>query len=551
MSFISRPLWALGLIFAVFVAGWFGTLSTHRLLEPDEGRYAEIPREMVASGDWVTPRLNGIKYFEKPPLQYWATAAAYEVFGTSEWSARLWTALTGFLGILLTFWLAWRLYGPMTALAAAAVQAGSLLYVVLAHVTTLDMGLTFALQLTLAGLVWLIHDKDHPERCRPGVALLAVGVALAFLSKGLIGILIPLAVAGLYLLVSRDWKLLLRSQPWWSAIVLLVLAGPWLLKVSQSNPEFAHFFFVHEHFQRFLTRVHDRYQSNAFFVPIFLVGFLPWTPLLPALAADAWRSWRAKDRVVQLLTIWTVFIFLFFSFSQSKLAPYILPIFPALALLAGRLLVNLPQKRVARALAISAGLWLLLAIAASVTAAWPGAAAWLEKSAGNAAPGIIIAFWVATVATVAAAFIANRGRLITATIVAAAGTMAFTYFVLPSITKLPKRENVAAVLTHTQPYVTDKTRLYCVHGYRQSLPFYLNRTCTLVGYRGELDFGIQQEPWRFIDDLPGFALRWKLDADAIAFMSPAAYEKLRQMNLPMRLVHSERTLVAIARQQLP
>lgn len=548
MSVLLRRSIAMAMILAVFIAGWFGTLGGHRLLEPDEGRYAEIPREMAVSGDWVTPRLNAIKYFEKPPLQYWATAAAYEVFGTSEWSARLWTALTGFLGILLTFWLAWRLYGPMAALAASVVQAGSLLYVAMAHLTTLDMGLTFSLQLTLAGLVWLIHDKDHPERCRPGVALLAVGGALAFLSKGLIGILIPLAVAGLYLLVSRDWKLLLRSQPWWSLIALLVLAGPWLLEVSQTNPEFAHFFFVHEHFQRFLTRVHDRYQSDAFFIPILLVGFLPWTPLLPALAADAWRSWRAKDRVVQVLTLWTVFIFLFFSFSQSKLAPYILPIFPALALLAGRLLMNLPQKRVARALAISAGLWVLLAIAASVAGTWPGAAAWLEKSAGNAAPGIITAFWLAAASTVAAVFIANRGRLITAAIVAAAGTMSFTYLVLPSITKLPKRENVAAVLSHIHPHLTDATRLYCLRDYRQSLPFYLNRTCTLVGYRGELDFGLQQEPWRFIEDLPGFASRWNRDADAIALMSPAVYEELRQMNLPMRLIHSERTLVAIARQ---
>lgn len=547
MSVLPGRSIAMWMILAVFIVGWFGTLGMHRLLEPDEGRYAEIPREMVASGDWVTPRLNGIKYFEKPPFQYWMTAAAYEVFGSSEWSARLWSALTGFLGALLTAWLAWRIYGPLTAVLAAAVQAGSLLYVVLAHLTTLDMGLTFALQLALSGLVWLVHEREDPTRLRPGVVLLAIGVALAFLSKGLVGILIPAAVAGIYVLASRDWKLLWRSQPWWSLIALLVLAGPWVFAVSQRNPEFARFFFIHEHFDRFLTRVHDRYASNTFFIPILLLGFLPWTTLLPALAADAWRSWRENNRVVQLLAIWVAFVFLFFSFSQSKLIPYILPMFPALALLAGRLLAGLPQQRVARNLAVSAGFWVLLAIAATFLIVWPGAAAWIEKSAGAAAPGMVAALWLAGIVTTSAALIAARGRCAAAVGLAALGTLAFTLVALPSAPKLPKRQNITALLAHIQPHLTSDTPLYCVNDYSQSLPFYLNRTCTLVGYRGEMDFGLQQEPWLFIEDLSGFSMRWHSETDAVALVRPSAYDELRQMNLPMRLIHAERTLIAISR----
>lgn len=535
------------LVLAVFIAGWFGTLGMHRLLEPDEGRYAEIPREMVASGDWVTPRLNGIKYFEKPPLQYWATAVAYELFGASEWSARLWTALTGFLGVLLTAWLVWRLYDPLTALLAAAVQAGSLLYVVLAHLNTLDMGLTFALQLALAGLVWLVHQRDDAGRCRPGVALLAIGVALAFLSKGLVGILIPAAVAAIYMLVSRDWKLLWRSRPWWTAVALLLLAGPWILAVSQRNPEFARFFFIHEHFERFLTREHDRYQPDTFFIPILLVGFLPWTPLLPALAVDAWRSWRAKDRVAQLLAIWVVFVLLFFSLSQSKLIPYILPLFPALALLTGRLLAHFPQRRLARSLAVSAGFWLLLGIAATFLVVWPRATTWLQGSVGEAAPGLVAAAWIAGVATLLATLLAARGRRLTAVGLAAMGTLAFVLMALPSAAKFPRRQPIAALLAQVQPYLTDQTHLYCVNDYSQSLPFYLRRTCTLVGYRGEMEFGLQHEPWRAIDDLSGFAARWQLESDAVALVQPSAYEQLRQMHLPMRLIHSERKLIAIAR----
>src|SRR5579863_7582060 len=126
---------------------WFLPLDSPHLFDPDEGRYAEIPREMVASGDWVTPRLDAIKYFEKPALGYWSTALAFKVFGQHAWTARLWPALCGMLGLMLTFALARRLYDQRTALLAVLVQASALLYVALSRIATLDMGLSFSLQI--------------------------------------------------------------------------------------------------------------------------------------------------------------------------------------------------------------------------------------------------------------------------------------------------------------------------------------------------------------------------------------------------------------------
>src|SRR5450432_678128 len=123
---MPQRIWLAALLGAMVL--WFLPLQTYRLFNPDEGRYAEIPREMVASGDWVTPRLDGLKYFEKPPLQYWATAVAYKAFGEHEWTARLWVALSGFLGLLITAWIGARLYGAPSGVLAALVQAGSLLY---------------------------------------------------------------------------------------------------------------------------------------------------------------------------------------------------------------------------------------------------------------------------------------------------------------------------------------------------------------------------------------------------------------------------------------
>src|SRR5262245_2394708 len=133
-----------GLLLAALLI-WFSNLDYRKLIKPDEGRYAEIAREMAVTGDWVTPRLNGIKYFEKPPLQYWATATAYTLFGPHEWTARLWSALTGLFGIALSWWAGRRLFGAAAGAYAAIVLASSLMYVVLGHLNTLDMGLTLFL----------------------------------------------------------------------------------------------------------------------------------------------------------------------------------------------------------------------------------------------------------------------------------------------------------------------------------------------------------------------------------------------------------------------
>ena len=133
---------------------WFANLEYRTLVKPDEGRYAEIPREMVVSGDWTTPRLNELKYFEKPPLQYWATATGLRrVFGEHQWTSRLWTGLTGFAGILLVWFAGLRLFGREAAGYAALLLGSSLLYVLMGHINTLDMGVTFFITLGIVGLL--------------------------------------------------------------------------------------------------------------------------------------------------------------------------------------------------------------------------------------------------------------------------------------------------------------------------------------------------------------------------------------------------------------
>ena len=246
-----RTLWLLWL--ALFVV-WFGTLDYRTLVRPDEGRYGEIPPKMLPSGGWLTPRLKGIKYFEKPPLQYWATAVAYKTFGEHEWTARLWPALTGFLSVLLAAWAGRRLWGGREGNLAALILASGILYIGMSRIITLDMGLSFFLQ--LAWTAFLFAQQATPSRWRRWAWLMWAALAFAALSKGIVALLLPAAALVIYSVLNRDlspWK---RLAPFSGLAIFLAIAAPWFIAVSLANPEFPYFFFVHEHFGRFLPKAH-------------------------------------------------------------------------------------------------------------------------------------------------------------------------------------------------------------------------------------------------------------------------------------------------------
>src|SRR5690625_479905 len=191
------------LIALVFAVLWFAALGYRDLNEPDEGRYAEIPREMVVSGDWVTPRLNGFKYFEKPPLQYWATAVSYDLFGQNNMSARLWPALLGFLTLLWVGFVGWRLFDRRVGFFAACMLASGLMWAVFGHINTLDMGVSAFLAFGIGALVLAQARRDNPAVCRNWMLLGWAMLAGAVLSKGLIGLVLPGGAVVLYSLWQR------------------------------------------------------------------------------------------------------------------------------------------------------------------------------------------------------------------------------------------------------------------------------------------------------------------------------------------------------------
>ena len=526
---------------------WFSNLEYRKLVNPDEGRYAEIPREMVASGDWTTPRLNDIKYFEKPALQYWATAAAYNLFGEHQWTARLWSALTGLLGVLLTFFSGRRLFDQETGWNAALVLGSSLLWVLIAHVNTLDMGVSFFLAAAVYAFVLAQRDAADARQRRNGMLAAWAALACAVLSKGLIGLVLPGAALVLYILIERDWRLLARLHLAPGLGLFLLITVPWFVAVSLANPEFARFFFIHEHFERFLTRAHGRYQPMYYFIPVLLAGMLPWTTMLIDALARAWK--RDPERQFQaqrFLLVWAAVVFLFFSASSSKLVSYILPMFPALALLIG---ARLPQIS-PRALA-----WHMLPAAlagVALLALMPG----IERYASREVPAELFqqyAVWLAAAALLqiaaaaGGAWLALRRRPAAALAVLAFAGLAFAQLALSGHESLSSANSAYYVAQKIRPELKPAMPFYSVNTYDQSLQFYLQRSTTMVVYQDELGFGIAQEPQKFIASVDQFEKTWNAEREALALMSPDAYEMFRAKGLTMRLVARDTRRIIVAR----
>jgi 4-amino-4-deoxy-L-arabinose transferase-like glycosyltransferase len=328
-------------------------LLVRPLWEPDEGRYAEIPREMLATGDWLTPRLNGVLYFEKPPLQYWLSAISMKLFGMNGAAARLPLALAS--GLMI--WAAWRLakrLGARDPLWAPFMAATGLLAFLVGQLLTLDALFSAFLVAALAAFVEAVARRKEGQGALGWTlaaftfmagAMLTKGLAQAILMGGILVFSLPFAWKDVAL---RRAVLRTGFEPlgW---LLYLILVAPWFWFVDRANPGHAQFFFIHEHFTRFLTHEHARQGSNIwlldklYFVGILAVGLLPW---LSATSVGLKRTWtflkgrgpQGTDHLARWIVGTTAVAFLwplaFFSLSGSKLPPYILPVLVPLAALA-------------------------------------------------------------------------------------------------------------------------------------------------------------------------------------------------------------------------
>ncbi|MBF0097181.1 MAG: glycosyltransferase family 39 protein [Magnetococcales bacterium] len=546
---VTSPTWSKLLL--VFLAVlWFALLGYRDLNEPDEGRYAEIPREMVASGDWLTPRLNGFQYFEKPPLQYWATAIFYQLFGSSAATSRLWSALMGFVGILWVIHVGSRLFGSRTGWYAGFILTSMLLYAAMGHFNTLDMGLSVWLFLGIGALVLAQTQRESdPVACRNGMLFGWAALAGACMSKGLIGLILPGGALLLYSLWQRDWHLWRHLYLGRGLLLFLLLTFPWVWEVNQANPEFARFFFIHEHFARYTTSVHSRVGPWWYFIGVFILGCVPWTQRAVVALCKPGFSWRAgagSFDPVRLLWVYILFVIFFFSISQSKLIPYILPVFPPLALLMGRHLTRQESAPEVgwetRILALLASLLLLGAMHVELFANDRRPLAMMEE----AKPWLLAAGTGLALAVAASLWWRCRGERALAVVVVG-NLFAFQCIAWGADVFSPSnssRNAARAILALEERDLP----VYCVDCYYQSLPFYLNRTIHMVQYRGELDFGIRQQPELWFANGDVFLQRWQQESQAVVVFNQEQRQKWQKLGMPMRLIYQDpRRAVALRR----
>ena len=374
-----------GLIVVVCVFSHLGAIG---LVGPDEPRYAWIARAMATSGDWVTPRLYGEPWFEKPVLYYWAAALGFSAHLPAEWAARLPSAFAALVAAIAIGWLGRKFYNaeswPFASpfLLAPLIFSTSVAAIGFARAAGPDMLFSAALTVAMASGAIVLSRRgalrfENDKRPRTGpsdhleLALFGASVGLAVLAKGPAGVLLAAGAIVIWALATSRWRTAVRLAHPIAIAAFCLIALPWYVLCAFRNPGFLRVFIFQHNFERYLTPMFQHRQPFWYFVPILLLGLLPWTACLWPALEEGLRLWRQKSWSNSpgfFIFCWAIFPFLFFSFSQSKLPGYVLPAIPPLALL---ITVGV-QRRIltssvpsARCVLIAVGVtWIVMALSA-------------------------------------------------------------------------------------------------------------------------------------------------------------------------------------------
>ena len=359
MTKSQRALKIIAIIVAVLVpaVAFFTQLATVGLIGPDEPRYAFIARAMAQTHDWVTPRLYGQPWFEKPVLYYWVAGIAFRFLKSGEIAARLPSSIAALLATCAIGWFALKEYGERTAWMAVMIFSTTAAAIAFSRAATPDMLFSASLTLAMVCAGGILREEsvlrglqnsavdDSPEspvktaslsRTTASVVFFGSWLGVATLAKGPAAIVLAGGSLGLWALCTRNWKALRRFVHWYGVVAFAIVALPWYAICAARNPDFLRMFLFLHNVERYISPVFQHVQPFWFFGPILLIALVPWTILLVPAAAEGWRLWREKswgDSPGFFVACWVIFPVLFFSASQSKLPGYILPCIPALALL--------------------------------------------------------------------------------------------------------------------------------------------------------------------------------------------------------------------------
>jgi 4-amino-4-deoxy-L-arabinose transferase-like glycosyltransferase len=514
---------------------FFFHLGSYGLWEPDEARYAEIAREMLATHHFIIPHLNFVPYLEKPPLLYWMTAVSLKVFGVNEFAARLANARLAMLGVLATYLFGLKVFDRRRALLAGAILATSPLYSVMAQVLTTDMALAVFVTLALFGL-FLHRSEGKSWRW-----LFYSSMALAVMTKGPIGILVPSLVALIFLWIrGLTIEELRKLRPLAGLALVMAVAAPWFIAVALMMPGFVEFYFVGEHFRRFFEASYSHGGPFYYYVPVVLCGTLPWALAVPFVR---WRETSSGNRdganqARNFCLVSAAVIFIFFSVAGSKLISYMLPAIPVLSLVLSDIIVTQIETD-SRRLIYPAALFAIL----GATLVSVGMVAHISSEYFTLTRQmIVVAGAIASAGGIVATILLVRSKPMLAIVIiaaSAAGMLLTASFGRLAVEPLRSYAALSREVARRAP----TGRLVCYHRYVQALPFYTHRRVILVGpWLSELSFGAAHSPDSaeyFLSSDADLQKLWTAERSAVLVIDQPDLDRLSGTLGPLRLIASE------------
>ncbi|AZF53314.1 Undecaprenyl phosphate-alpha-4-amino-4-deoxy-L-arabinose arabinosyl transferase [Pseudomonas sp. R4-34-07] len=359
--------WALPLLLLAFGVFYLLPLATHGLWIPDETRYAQISQEMLLTGKWAAPHFMGIRYFEKPAAGYWMIALGQAIFGQNLFGVRFASALSTGLSILLVYLMSRRLWNdPQKSLISSVLYMSFVSVAMLGGYANLDPQFTFWVNLTGVAL-WFCFDSRTQRARLWSWAVLGLACGMGFMTKGFLAWLLPVLIALPYALWQKRSVELFKFGPVAVAVAILV-SLPWALAVHLQEPDYWHFFFWHEHIQRFAGEDAQHAEPFWYYLPLLVAFALPWVALLPSSLKQAWLDRRLPNTAFLLL--WLLMPLAFFSLAKGKLPAYIMPCLLPLALLMGSTLSDKLAQGRGRVMRINGCLNLAIGVLALLALGW-------------------------------------------------------------------------------------------------------------------------------------------------------------------------------------
>ena len=329
----SRDLFFILILLSLCVLLFFFHLGKDPLWDGDEGMHAATSKDMVLSGDWITPTLNGEKFYDKPVLYNWFVSLSFLAFGFNEFAARLPSALLGTGCVIMVFLLGRSMFGPMAGFLSGVILATSGEHVILSRAVVHDIALAFFVTLALYFFYAGFKQERHRKRY---LLLFYASSGFAVLAKGPVGALLPAMVISLFLLFRSRVSLLKEFLSLGGIILFIVIAAPWYVLIIFRNSDYGSYFFIQQNLMNFLSSEARHSGPFYYYFPVLLGGFFPWSCFLPLALVRVFRDrFKKMDEAVAFLVIWSLVVFLFFSVASSKLATYLLPMFPAVSCLVG------------------------------------------------------------------------------------------------------------------------------------------------------------------------------------------------------------------------